>query len=94
MQCVASRARYGVDYAARGLSILGRVVCRQHGKLLNGIDAKLRAKHIPWRIVGVVIEANAVLPVIVLCGPRSRDAKLRTKSARHFGGIAGSVGTD
>src|SRR5262249_35093657 len=66
----------GVDHAARGPAILGRVVASEHGEFLNGIHTQVAADHAARAAVAVIVDAETVEPVIVLRGPAAGDGEL------------------
>src|SRR5215472_3571626 len=80
MESVRPRLADGVDHAAGGPAILGRVVAGQHGKLLNRIHAQVAADYAAWPAVAIIIDAEPIEPVIVLRGPAPGDGQLRPKA--------------
>ena len=81
MKCVRSRFTDGVDHSAGRPPILGRVIAGEHGEFLNRVHAQADADHASRPAVAVIIDAQSVQPVIVLCGPASRNRKLRAKTS-------------
>src|SRR5262245_36105240 len=80
MDLVRSRFADGIDHSARCPAILRRVVSGKHREFLNRIDTQADADDAAWPAVAVIINAESVEPVIVLCGPASGDGQLRPKT--------------
>src|SRR4029077_20575330 len=64
-----------------GIAILRRVVAGDNGKLLNRVHAEVRAEHVSWSGIGVVVDDKAVEPVGILRRPISVNAYLRSQAA-------------
>ena len=68
VKAVGSRARHGIDHAARGPAVSGGVVAAQHRKLLDGVDAQVGTEHAARCAVRVVVDADPVQTIVVLIG--------------------------
>src|SRR5258706_12101169 len=102
VKLVCPRGRNRIDYSAGGLPVFSGKVAGQNGELLHGVPAQITAQHAAGAAVGVIVEADAVEPVIVLGGPCTRDNDLRSKAAvsssaiseRHLRLDAGDAGLE
>src|SRR5256885_6318671 len=81
VKLVCSSARNCIDHSAGGLPVFSGKVAGQNGELLHGVHAQITAQHAAGPAVGVIVDADAVEPVIVLRGPCTRDNTLRPKAA-------------
>ena len=80
MERVGARFTDGVDDAAGGPPILGRVVPGDHGEFLNRIHAQVDSEDAARPAHGVVGDAVPIQPVIVLRGPAPGDGQLVPKA--------------
>ena len=67
--------------SAGGLPILGREPAGQNRELLNGVHTQGSADHVARAAVGVIVDANTVQPVVVVCGPLAGDGEFRSEAA-------------
>src|SRR6267143_1829933 len=80
MEGVRARLGDGIYDSAGGLPILGREPAGQNGELLNGIHTQGSADHVARAAVGVIVDANTVQPVVVVCGPLPGDGEFRSEA--------------
>ncbi len=80
MESVGPRLGDGVDYAAGGPPILGRVVAGEHGEFRNRIHAQADPDHAARPAVAVIVDAVPVHPVVVLRGAAAGNGQLRAKA--------------
>src|ERR1700730_2316146 len=81
VELIRTRARNGVHDSAGSLPVLCRIVAGQNTKFLNGFHSKVLAKNASWSSIGVIINADAVKPVVILLRTRAGDAQLSAVSA-------------
>ena len=81
MKSVGSGAGDGIDDAPGGLAVLGGEVVGEHRKLCNGIHAEVAAENRPGARVRVVVDADAVEPIVVLRRAPARHRDLLTETA-------------
>ena len=75
---IRARSRDGVDDAARRAAVLRRIRVGEHGELGHRLDAEIRPERVAWRGVGVVVDADAIEPIVVLRRPRAGDGHLHS----------------
>src|SRR5258708_1298048 len=56
------------------------MVAGQQRKLLNRVDTQVPSQHAAGGTVGVVVETDAVQPIVVLLRPRPGDGQLLTET--------------
>src|ERR1700682_3991280 len=71
----------GIYNSAGGLAILCGETSGQHGELLDSVDAQCRANYVPRPAVGVIVDADAVQPIVVVCCSLAGNRKLSSKAA-------------
>src|ERR1700674_1026712 len=77
-------------------SIGGGIVAGEDRKLLYRIYAEVPPENASRAAIGIIVDADAVEPVIVLLRPRTGNCQLRTKAAisAAVSGCIGSLGFD
>src|SRR3977135_3517660 len=70
----------GVNDSAGGLTIFGRESAGQNGEFLNGVHTQGGADHVARPAVGVIVDADSVQTVVVVCRPLSGDGEFRSEA--------------
>src|SRR5882762_179519 len=81
MEGVRARLGDGIYDSAGGLPVFRRETPGQNGKLLNGVHTEGRADHVAGPAVGVIVDANSIQPVVVVCCPLAGDGEFRSEAA-------------
>src|SRR6202043_3203598 len=81
MESVGARLGDGVNDSSGSFTVLRRKASRQDRKLLNGVHTQGGADHVARPAVSVVIDADTIQPVIVVCRPLAGNGELRTEAA-------------
>ena len=81
MKRVRAGTRDGIHDAAGAPAVVGGRVARHHRELLHRVHAEHEAQHAARRAVRVVVDADAVQPIVVLLGAVAGDGQLRTQAA-------------
>src|SRR6266481_1496514 len=81
VKIIGPRFQDGVDDSAGGPPVLGRIVRRQDGKLLDRVHAQLRSLHAARRAIGIVVYGNSVDAIIILSGAMADYGQLIPKAA-------------
>src|SRR6267143_4586505 len=71
----------GVNDSARGLTVFGRESTGQNGELLNGVHAQGGADHVARPAVGVIVDADSVQTVVVVCRSLTGYGEFRPETA-------------
>src|SRR5260370_4481027 len=81
MEGVRARLGDGVHDSSGGLPVFGREAAGQNGELANGVHTEGGADNVAGSAVGVIVDANSIQPVVVVCCPLPRDGEFRSEAA-------------
>src|SRR5260370_289717 len=81
MEAVRTGLGDGIYDSAGGLPVLSREAAGQYRELLNGVHAQGGAEHVARAAVGVIVDANSVQPVVVVCRSLAGDGEFRSEAA-------------
>ena len=81
MKLIGSRTCNGIDDATGRFSVFRRVVAGQDRKFLDGVYTQVPSQDAAWSSVCVIVQANAIQPIIVLLRPGARDRQLLSETA-------------
>src|SRR5260370_13109229 len=81
MEGVRARLGDGVHDSSGGLPVFGREAAGQNGELANGVHTEGRADNVAGSAIGVIVYANSIQPVVVVCCPLPTDGEFRSEAA-------------
>src|SRR5712692_2097143 len=80
METVRTGLGDGIYDSAGGLPVLSREAAGQYRELLNGVHAQGGAEDVARAAVGVIIDANSIQPVVVVCRSLAGDGEFRPEA--------------